>query len=68
MKVGTKVAYRGRRWQAHVASAFPLSRSCQVFWGEDREDVLIDSGAHGEVRSIMIKVKPFRRSTTILPA
>ena len=24
IKVGAKVAYHGRRWQVHVASAFPL--------------------------------------------
>ncbi len=26
IKVGAKVAYHGRRWQVHVASAFPLAR------------------------------------------
>jgi hypothetical protein len=25
IKVGAKVAYHGRRWQVHVASAFPLA-------------------------------------------
>ena len=26
IKVGAKVAYHGRRWYVHVASAFPLAR------------------------------------------
>ena len=26
IKVGAKVAYQGRRWYVHVASAFPLAR------------------------------------------
>jgi hypothetical protein len=26
IKVGVKVAYHGRKWQVHVASAFPLAR------------------------------------------
>jgi Transposase DDE domain group 1 len=30
IKVGAKVAYHGRRWQIHVASAFPLSRYYQA--------------------------------------
>jgi hypothetical protein len=25
IKVGAKVAYHGRKWQVHVASAFPLA-------------------------------------------
>ena len=33
IKVGAKIAYHGRRWHVHVASAFPLSRYYQsVFW------------------------------------
>jgi len=30
IKVGAKVAYHGRRWQVHVASAFPLARYYQA--------------------------------------
>ncbi len=33
IKVGAKVAYHGRRWQVHVASAFPLSRYYQAVFG-----------------------------------
>jgi hypothetical protein len=30
IKVGAKVAYHGRRWQVHVASAFPLALPSRV--------------------------------------
>jgi hypothetical protein len=30
IKVGAKVAYHGRRWYVHVASAFPLARHYRV--------------------------------------
>jgi len=30
IKVGVKVAYHGRRWQVHVASAFPLAEYNRV--------------------------------------
>ncbi len=33
IKVGATVAYNGRRWQVHVASAFPLSRYYQAVFG-----------------------------------
>ncbi|MBM4329249.1 MAG: transposase [Deltaproteobacteria bacterium] len=33
IKVGAKVAYHGRMWQAHVASAFPLARRYQAVFG-----------------------------------
>ncbi|MBM3300193.1 MAG: IS1380 family transposase [Deltaproteobacteria bacterium] len=33
IKVGAKVACHGRRWQVHVASAFPLSRYYQAVFG-----------------------------------
>jgi len=33
IKVGAKVAYHGRRWYVHVASAFPLSRYYQSVFG-----------------------------------
>ena len=33
IKVGAKVAYHGRRWQVHVASAFPLARHYQAVFG-----------------------------------
>ncbi len=33
IKVGAKVAYHGRRWNVHVASAFPLSRYYQSVFG-----------------------------------
>jgi hypothetical protein len=33
IKVGAKVAYHGRRWQVHVASAFPLARYYQAVLG-----------------------------------
>ena len=33
IKVGAKVAYHGRRWQVHVASAFPLARYYQAVFG-----------------------------------
>jgi len=33
IKVGAKVAYHGRRWQVHVASAFPLSQHYQCVFG-----------------------------------
>ncbi|MEJ2719170.1 MAG: IS1380 family transposase [Deltaproteobacteria bacterium] len=33
IKVGAKVAYHGRRWQVHVASAFPLARYYQAGLG-----------------------------------
>ncbi|MGO9121369.1 MAG: IS1380 family transposase [Desulfomonilaceae bacterium] len=33
IKVGAKVAYHGRRWYVHVASAFPLSRYYQPVFG-----------------------------------
>ena len=32
-KVGATVVYNGRRWQVHVASAFPLSRYYQAVFG-----------------------------------
>ena len=34
IKVGAKVAYYGRRWQVHVASAFPLARYYQAVFGQ----------------------------------
>jgi hypothetical protein len=33
IKVGAKVAYHGRRWQVHVASAFPLARHYRAVFG-----------------------------------
>ena len=33
IKVGAKVAYHGRRWQIHVASAFPLARHYEAVFG-----------------------------------
>jgi Transposase DDE domain group 1 len=33
IRVGAKVAYHGRRWYVHVASAFPLSRYYQSVFG-----------------------------------
>jgi len=33
IKVGAKVAYHGRKWQVHVASAFPLVRHYQAVFG-----------------------------------
>jgi len=33
IKVGAKVAYHGRRWQVHVASAFPLARHYEAVFG-----------------------------------
>ncbi|MGB6066651.1 MAG: hypothetical protein WBG50_17740 [Desulfomonilaceae bacterium] len=33
IKVGAKVAYHGRRWQVHVASAFPLARYYRAVFG-----------------------------------
>jgi hypothetical protein len=33
IEVGAKVAYHGRRWQVHVASAFPLARYYQAVFG-----------------------------------
>jgi hypothetical protein len=33
IKVGAKVAHHGRRWQVHVASAFPLGRYYQAVFG-----------------------------------
>ncbi len=33
IKVGAKVAYHGRRWRVHVASAFPLVRYYQAVFG-----------------------------------
>ena len=33
IKVGAKVAYHGRRWQVHVASAFPLVRHYEAVFG-----------------------------------
>jgi Transposase DDE domain group 1 len=33
IKVGAKVAYHGRMWQVHVASAFPLARYYQAVFG-----------------------------------
>lgn len=33
IKVGAKVAYHGRKWQVHVASAFPLARYYQAVFG-----------------------------------
>jgi hypothetical protein len=33
IKVGAKVAYHGRTWQVHVASAFPLVRYYQAVFG-----------------------------------
>ena len=33
IKVGAKVAYHGRRWQVHVASAFPLAHYYQAVFG-----------------------------------
>ncbi len=33
IKVGAKVAYHGRKWQVHVASAFPLARHYRAAFG-----------------------------------
>jgi hypothetical protein len=33
IKVGAKVVDHGRKWQVHVASAFPLSRYYQAVFG-----------------------------------
>jgi hypothetical protein len=33
IKVGAKVAYHGRKWQVHVASAFPLARYYRAVFG-----------------------------------
>ena len=33
IKVGAKVAYHGRKWQVHVASAFSLARHYQAVFG-----------------------------------
>ena len=33
IKVGAKVAYHGRRWRVHVASAFPLARYYRALLG-----------------------------------
>lgn len=33
IKVGAKVVYHGRRWQTHVASAFPLVRRYEAVFG-----------------------------------
>lgn len=33
IKVGAKVAYHGRRWQVHVASAFPLAHHYRTVFG-----------------------------------
>ncbi len=33
IKVGAKVAYHGRRWQVHVASAFPLAHHYRAAFG-----------------------------------
>jgi len=33
IKVGTKVAYHGQRWQVHVAPAFPLARRYEAVFG-----------------------------------
>ncbi len=33
IKVGARVSYHGRRWQVHVASAFPLARYYQAVFG-----------------------------------
>lgn len=33
IKVGAKVAYHGRRWQVHVASAFPLASYHEAVFG-----------------------------------
>ncbi len=33
IKVGGIVAYHGRRWQVHVASAFPLARHYEAVFG-----------------------------------
>ena len=33
IKVGAKIAYHGRRWQVHVASAFPLARYYRAVFG-----------------------------------
>ncbi len=33
IKVGAKVAYQGRRWYVHVASAFPLARYYRAVFG-----------------------------------
>ena len=33
IKVGAKVAYHGRRWQVHIASAFPLSQHYEAVFG-----------------------------------
>ena len=33
IKVGAKVAYHGRKWRVHVASAFPLLRYYQAVFG-----------------------------------
>jgi len=33
IKVGAKVAYHGRTWKVHVASAFPLARYCRAVFG-----------------------------------
>ncbi len=33
IKIGAKVAYHGRKWQVHVASAFPLARYYRAVFG-----------------------------------
>ncbi len=33
IKVGAKIAYHGRRWYAHLASALPLARYYQAVFG-----------------------------------
>jgi hypothetical protein len=33
IKVRAKVAYHGRKWQVHVASAFPLARYYRAVFG-----------------------------------
>ncbi len=33
IKVGAKVAYHGRTWHVHVASAFPLARHYRTVFG-----------------------------------
>jgi hypothetical protein len=33
IKVGAKVAYHGRKWQVHVASAFPLAPYYRAVFG-----------------------------------
>jgi hypothetical protein len=33
IKVGAKTAYHGRRWQVHVASAFPVARYYRAVFG-----------------------------------